>query len=106
MVPFAAPSARDSSWMLDGAVFADPSLYPYPIRSEDWGRGCIVGGRFEGPIPTTATRDSWYDGVGARELKSQELRITMDSDSSGILFVDACATSACACTDSACSVKR
>jgi hypothetical protein len=74
-------AATDTTWDLTGAawdnVAPDPILYP--VRSEAWTRGCIVGAHVEGNVPEGATRDQWYDGKGGKRLGGEVFRITLTS---------------------------
>ena len=50
----------------------------YPIRSEAWTRGCIVGAQVNGNVPEAATRDQWYDGKdGGTRLGGEVFRVTL-----------------------------
>src|SRR5215216_2310273 len=51
----------EGTWDLTGASWSNHVGGDYPVRSEAWVRGCLVGGSVVGPIPRTATRDQWYD---------------------------------------------
>src|SRR4051794_18364220 len=57
-------SATDATWDLRGAVWdrVAPDPLMYPVHSEQWTRGCIVGARVQGNVPRSQTRDQWYDG--------------------------------------------
>lgn len=52
------------TWDLSGAVWEDnaPDPIVYPIRSDAWTMGCVIGGAIYGDIPRRWTRDQWYDG--------------------------------------------
>ncbi|HSE09915.1 MAG TPA: hypothetical protein VLB29_14720 [Nocardioidaceae bacterium] len=67
------------TWDLTGAVFSDPDLFPYPIRSESWQDGCIVGGSVLGPIDPAATRDQWYNSGTHGGADHEGVRITHGS---------------------------
>ena len=74
-------AATDTTWDLTGAgwnnVAPDPILYP--VHSEAWTRGCIVGAHVEGNVPEGATRDQWYNGKGGKRLGGEVFRITLTS---------------------------
>jgi hypothetical protein len=57
-------AATDATWDLRGAVWdrVAPDPLMYPVHSEQWTRGCIVGARVLGNVPRSQTRDQWYDG--------------------------------------------
>jgi hypothetical protein len=81
------------TWDLTGAVWRENSPDPieYPIRSEDWTKGCILGGAVYGDIPRRSTRDQWYDGDdGGESLGGEAFRQTMtDTDGNFIRIEDA-----------------
>jgi len=73
-------AASDATWDLRGAVWdrvaPDPILYP--VRSEAWTRGCIVGAQVNGDVPEGATRDQWFDGKhGGPRLGGEVFRVTL-----------------------------
>ena len=73
-------AATDATWDLRGAVWdhVAPSPISYPIRSDAWTRGCIVGARVNGNVPQAATRDQWYDGKdGGPRLGGEVFRVTL-----------------------------
>ena len=73
-------AATDATWDLRGAVWdhVAPSPIGYPIRSDAWTRGCIVGAQVNGNVPEAATRDQWYDGKdGGPRLGGEVFRITL-----------------------------
>ncbi len=51
------------TWNLTGAVWdkVAPSPIAYPVRSDAWTRGCLVGATVYGDVPKSATRDQWYN---------------------------------------------
>ena len=57
-------AATDATWDLRGAVWdhVAPDPLTYPVHSEQWTRGCIVGAQVRGNVPPSQTRDQWYDG--------------------------------------------
>jgi len=67
------------TWKLTGAVWKDAPLpVEYPIRSEAWTKGCIIGGSVDGDVPRSWTRDMWYDaGDGGTRLGGDAFRQTM-----------------------------
>ena len=55
-----------------------PAPIGYPIRSDAWTRGCIVGAQVNGNVPEEATRDQWYDGKdGGPRLGGEVFRVTL-----------------------------
>jgi hypothetical protein len=73
-------AATDSTWDLRGAVWdhVAPAPISYPIRSDAWTRGCIVGGQVNGNVPEAATRDQWFDGKdGGPRLGGEVFRVTL-----------------------------
>ena len=54
------------TWDLTRAVWDEnaPDPIEYPVRSDAWTKGCVLGGTIYGNIPRHATRDQWYDGDG------------------------------------------
>ncbi len=83
-------AAGDATWDLSGAVWdrvaPDPILYP--VRSEAWTRGCIIGGRVNGDVPEGATRDQWYDGKhGGPRLGGEVLRVTMTNTAGNYVLI-------------------
>jgi hypothetical protein len=83
-------AATDATWDLRGAVWdkVAPAPIPYPIRSEAWTRGCIVGARINGNVPEAATRDQWYDGKdGGPRLGGEVFRVTLTNTAANyVLF--------------------
>lgn len=49
------------TWDLTGAVWQGSAAARYPIRSDGWTDGCVIGGTVRGPIDSDATRDQWYN---------------------------------------------
>ena len=77
------------TWDLRGAVWDEntPSPIEYPVRSEAWTKGCILGGTINGDIPRRWTRDQWYDGEdGGVASGSEAFRQTM-TDTPGNFIV-------------------
>ncbi len=73
-------AATDATWDLRGAVWdhVAPAPISYPIRSDAWTRGCIVGGQVNGNVPEAATRDQWFDGKdGGPRLGGEVFRVTL-----------------------------
>ena len=73
-------AATDATWDLRGAVWdkVAPAPILYPVRSEAWTRGCIVGGQVNGDVPEGATRDQWFDGKhGGPRMGGEVLRVTL-----------------------------
>ncbi len=54
---------RGGTWNLSRAVWNEnaPDHITYPVRSDAWRAGCIVGGRVNGNVPRSWTRDQWYN---------------------------------------------
>jgi hypothetical protein len=76
------------SWNLAGASWANGAGGNYPIRSEAWTRGCVVGGSFTGRIPRTATRDVWYNGIGGSKVGNGDVyRQTLTPGDTNYLYV-------------------
>ena len=78
-------TATDATWDLNGAVWdhVAPKPLMYPVRSETWTRGCIVGARIYGDVPQNLTRDQWYDGQdGGPRMGGEGFRQTL-TDSPG-----------------------
>lgn len=52
------------TWDLTGAVWDEnaPDPIAYPVRSDSWTKGCLLGGTVLGNIPKSWTRDQWYNG--------------------------------------------
>jgi hypothetical protein len=78
------------TWDLTGAVWRENSPDPieYPIRSEEWTMGCIVGGTVYGDIARRSTRDQWYDGDdGGESLGGEAFRQTMTDTPDNYLVI-------------------
>jgi hypothetical protein len=78
------------TWDLRGAVWNEnaPDPLAYPIRSDAWTKGAILGGTVFGNIPKTWTRDQWYNGVdGGRELHGEVYRQTMTDTADNTLLI-------------------
>ena len=56
--------STNQTWNLTGAVWnsTPTSDHYYPVRSDAFTKGCIVGGSVDGRVPKAATRDQWYNG--------------------------------------------
>lgn len=77
----------DGTWNLTGASWANGSGGDYPIRSESWTRGCILGGSYNGRIPRFTTRDVWYDGDGGGGVGNGDVfRQTLTNTSGNYLY--------------------
>jgi hypothetical protein len=73
-------AATDATWDLSGAVWdhVAPAPITYPVHSEQWTRGCIVGAQVLGDVPRTLTRDQWYDGRdGGPRMGGEAFRQTL-----------------------------
>jgi len=69
------------TWDLTGAVWTLTGG-DYPVRSEAWTQGCILGGSVFGRIARTATRDQWYNGSGGTRYGGEAFRQTL-TDTAG-----------------------
>lgn len=70
----------NQTWNLTGAVWSGTptSAHYYPVRSDAFTRGCIIGGSVDGGVPKTATRDQWYNGEdGGTRLGGEGFRQTL-----------------------------
>ena len=70
----------NQTWNLTGAVWngTPSSAHYYPVRSDAFTKGCIIGGSVDGRVPQTATRDQWYNGEdGGTRLGGEAFRQTM-----------------------------
>ena len=77
----------EGTWDLTGASWTDGAGGDYPIRSDSWTRGCIIGGSYYGHIPRTATRDVWYDGEGGSGVGNGDVfRQTLTNTSGNYLY--------------------
>jgi hypothetical protein len=68
------------TWNLTGAVWnsTPTSAHYYPVRSDAFTKGCIVGGSVDGGVPRAATRDQWYNGEdGGTRLGGEGFRQTL-----------------------------
>lgn len=68
------------SWRLSHALWdrVAPAPIDYPVRSDSWTKGCLVGGRVIGDVPRHWTRDQWYNAVdGGRRMGGDAIRPTM-----------------------------
>ncbi len=78
------------TWDLRGAVWNEnaPDPTTYPIRSESWTKGCIIGGKVLGNVPKDWTRDQWYNATdGGKRLGGEVFRQTMTSTSGNWLLI-------------------
>jgi hypothetical protein len=78
------------TWKLVGAVWDEnaPDPLEYPIRSDAWTRGCIIGGTVNGDVPKSWTRDQWFDGEdGGTRLGGEAFRQTMTSTPGNFLLI-------------------
>lgn len=84
---------EDGTWRLTGARWHRnaPSPLSYPVRSDAWTRGCVLGGRVVGNVPRTWTRDQWYDGEdGGDRMGGEAFRHTLTRSKDNFLrIVDA-----------------
>ena len=83
-------TATDATWDLTGAVWDHVAPKPilYPVRSETWTRGCIVGARIYGDVPESLTRDQWYDGQdGGPRMGGEGFRQTLTDSPGNYLLV-------------------
>jgi hypothetical protein len=74
------PNRTGRTWNLRGAVWDEnaPDPTTYPIRSEAWTRGTIIGGAVYGNVPKRWTRDQWYDAEdGGRRMGGEAFRQTL-----------------------------
>jgi hypothetical protein len=88
-------SATDATWDLTDAAWNNvaPDPIPYPVRSEAWTRGCILGAHVEGNVPEGATRDQWYDGKHGKRMGGEVFRVTLtNTPGNYVLFRDTVAT--------------
>lgn len=78
----------DGTWNLGSASWTKGAGGNYPIRSEAWTRGCIVGGSYQGPIPRAATRDVWYNGIGGSRVGTGDVyRQTLTAGATNYLHI-------------------
>ena len=78
------------TWDLRGAVWNEnaPDPIAYPIRSDAWTKGAILGGTVYGNIPKSWTRDQWYNGLdGGRELHGEVYRQSMTDTADNTLLI-------------------
>ena len=71
---------NNQTWNLTGAVWnsTPTSSHYYPVRSDAFTKGCIIGGSVDGRVPQTATRDQWYNGEdGGTRLGGEGFRQTL-----------------------------
>ena len=64
-----------------------PDPIEYPVRSDEWTKGCVIGGTILGNIPRTWTREQWYDGEGVDILSSDAFRQTMTDTPGNFLVI-------------------
>lgn len=80
----------NGTWDLTGAVWDDkvPNPIVYPIRSDSWGTGCVIGGEIPGNIPRHLTRDEWYNHErGDQGLYDNAEGVRLDVSSSGFAVI-------------------
>ena len=80
----------NQTWNLTGAVWnsAPTSAHYYPVRSDAFTKGCIVGGSVDGGVPKSATRDQWYNGEdGGTRLGGEAFRQTLTNTSGNWLVL-------------------
>ena len=78
------------TWDLTGAVWDEvaPSPIAYPVRSDAWTKGCLIGARVNGNVPKDATRDQWYDGEdGGTRRGGEAFRQTLTNTSGNYLVL-------------------
>jgi hypothetical protein len=80
-------TATDATWDLRGASWDEPSSDgAYPVRSDSWTRGCIVGPRVHGNVPKSWTREQWYNGTLQRR-GGEAFRQTLTGTSGNYLVI-------------------
>jgi len=72
------------TWNLSGAVW-DKFPGDYPVRSDAWTKGCLVGSKVIGRVPRTYTRDQYYNGIGATAIKGEAYRQTLTAGDTNFL---------------------
>jgi hypothetical protein len=78
------------TWDLRGAVWAEnaPDPIDYPVRSDAWTQGCVIGGTIHGNIPRRSTRDQWYDGEdGGTAFGGDAYRQTMTDTAGNFVLI-------------------
>lgn len=76
------------TWDLTGASWSSGAGGNWPVRSDAWGQGCLVGAAVNGLIPRTATRDQFYDGLnGGAPSTSEAYNHTLTSGASNYLYM-------------------
>jgi len=75
-------NATNETWDFTGAVWDlnVPNPIGYPIVSNAWTKGCIIGAQVNGNIAHTgacSTRDEWWSGIGCTHYSSEVYRITL-----------------------------
>ena len=80
---------NNGTWDLRGAVWDEntPDPIDYPVRSDEWTKGCVIGGTILGNIPRSWTREQWYDGEGGRSLSGDAFRQTMTDTPGNFLII-------------------
>ncbi|HET6624785.1 MAG TPA: hypothetical protein VFG63_00210 [Nocardioidaceae bacterium] len=81
---------RGGTWELRGAVWREntPDPIEYPVRSEAWTRGCIIGGAVFGSVPKRWTRDQWYNGDdGGERMGGEVFRQTLTDTPGNFLVI-------------------
>ena len=65
-----------------------PKPLMYPVHSEVWTRGCVLGATVYGDVPETLTRDQWYDGQdGGPRMGGEAFRQTLTDTPGNYLLV-------------------
>lgn len=80
----------NQTWNLTGAVWnsTPSSAHYYPVRSDAFTKGCIIGGSVDGRVPRSATRDQWYNGEdGGTRLGGEAFRQTLTNTSGNFLVL-------------------
>ena len=80
------PNAN-GTWDLRGAVWDgfDQGSHTYPVRSDSWGKGCVLGSEVHGPIGRNETREQWFNGSGGDREGGEIWRPTFASGSDNYL---------------------
>ncbi|MGH3413559.1 MAG: hypothetical protein ACRDPH_10820 [Marmoricola sp.] len=78
----------DGTWHLGDATWSREAPVPmlYPIRSEHWTRGCIIGGVVHGDVPRHWTRDRWYNAEAGR-MSGEAFRQTLTDVPGNYLYI-------------------
>lgn len=81
---------KNATWNLTGAVWDKNSPDPikYPIRSDAATNSLVKGGRVNGMIPRSWTRDQWYDAEdGGKRLGGEAVRLTLTNTTGNTVTV-------------------